>query len=299
MATITVGMDESDCAAEALRWAVAEGEARGWPVRAVMAWTFLRQHHVDRTQTHDPEYSETDAMLALQEYVTDAVGADAAASIVMEVEAERAAVVLVEAAADSSLLVVGSHGYGGFAGLFMGSVSQECLHHTTVPLAIIRGAEKRSARDGDPIEVKAGKVVVGVDGSDTSRRALDWALDEARARGGWVEVVHSWMLPASYGYPTLVVPDLSIYEEAAEAVVAELLDHADTSGMSRPISKVIVGGTSTSGLLAARSADAELLVVGSRGIGGFAGMVVGSVAHHLAHHATCPLVVLPASDAPH
>lgn len=290
MGTIIVGMDESDCAAGALRWAVAEGERRGWPVRAVMAWTFLRQHHLDRTDEHDPEYAEEDAARALSRYVADAVGG-AAAGVELDVVCERAAPSLVEAAKDASLLVVGSHGYGGISGAFMGSVSQYCLHHATVPVAIIR--------DDERTEVKAGKVVVGVDGSDTSRRALDWALDEARARGGYVEVVHSWMLPASYGYPTLAVPDLTVFEEAAEGVVDHLLEHADTSGMSRPISRVVIGGTSTAGLLTARADDAELLIVGSRGIGGFQGMLVGSVAHHLAHHSPCPLVVIPADHADH
>lgn len=299
MGTITVGMDESDCAAEALRWALTEATGRGWPVRAVLAWTFVRQHHIDRTQRHDPEYSEEDAALALQEYVIDAVGAEAASSIQLEVTCDRPAAGLIEASDDASLLVVGSHGYGGFSGLLMGSVSQQCLHHSSVPVAIVRHSEKRTDKKGEPIEVVPGKVVVGVDGSETSRRALDWALDEARSRNGYVEVVHSWMLPAAYGYPTPAVPDIAIYEEAAEAVVAQLLEHADTSGMSRPISRIIVGGTSTAGLLADRADNAEVLVVGSRGVGGFQGMVIGSVAHHLAHHAPCPLVVLPADRAAH
>jgi nucleotide-binding universal stress UspA family protein len=266
-------------------------------VRAVLVWTFLRQHHVDRTQKHDPEYSEEDAVLALQEYVTDAVGADAARDIELDVVTERAAVGLVAAAADSSLLVVGSHGYGGISGRIMGSVSQECLHVSTVPVAIIRCADQLAESGREPAEVEPGKIVVGIDGSDTSRRALTWALDEARARGGWVEVVYSWLLPAAYGYPTLAVPDIAVYEEAAESLVSQFIDGADVSGLSRPVSRIVVGGTSTAGLLADRAIDAELLVVGSRGVGGFRGMLVGSVAHHLAHHAPCPLVVLPAAHA--
>lgn len=293
MGQIIVGMDESVCAAEALRWAVDEGERRGWPVRAVLAWTFLRQHHGDRSATHVPEYDVLYADLALRTYVVDAVGEHAAVELETVCDAPGAA--LVEAAEGASLLVVGSHGYGGISGLIMGSVSQQCLHHVTCPLAVVRSVDERTDRDGSPIEVVPGKVVVGIDGSETSRRALDWALDDARARGGFVEVVHSWMLPASYGYPTLAVPDLSIYEEAAEAVVAQFVEHADTSGLSRPVKRTVIGGTSTAGLLAARAADAEVLVVGSRGVGGFAGMIVGSVAHHLAHHALCPVVVVPAA----
>lgn len=294
--TITVGVDESDSAAEALRWALEEGDRRGWPVRAVLAWTLLRQHHSDRTDTFVSGYSATDATLALQTYVNDAVGADSAGLVELLVPCERAAVALVDAASDSSLLVVGSRGLGGLRGLAVGSVSQECLHHSTVPVAVIRGSDKRSGHGGEPVDVSPGKIVVGIDGSDTSRRALRWALDEARSRAGWVEVVHGWLLPAAYGYPTLALPDLAIYEESAEAMVSKIVDEVDTSGLSQPLSRIVAGGTSTAGLLCERSADAEMLVVGSRGVGGFRGMLVGSVAQHLAHHAPCPLVVIPATD---
>ena len=295
MEMITVGMDESPCAAEALRWAVAEGEGRGWPVRAVLAWSFVRQHHIDRAQSTDPEYSEEDAVLALQRYVAEAVGSAVARGIELDVVSERPAVGLIEAASGSPLLVVGSHGHGGISGFVLGSVSQECLHHSTVPVAIVRPVE--GVADSESAEVMAGKIVVGIDGSDTSRRALTWALDEARARGGWVEVVHSWLLPAAYGYLTLPVPDSAAYEEDAEALVSRFIEKANTSGLSRPISRIIVGGTSTAGLLADRAANAELIVVGSRGIGGFRGMLIGSVAQHLARHAPCPLIVIPATHA--
>lgn len=290
MGLITVGMDESVCAADALRWAVAEGETRGWPVHAVLAWTFLRQHHADRSSRHDPEYAEADAAAALEAYVADAIGTEGAAALRLEVVTERAPAALLEASSGSSLLVVGSHGYGGIAGLVMGSVSQACLHKSTIPVAVIRRSDEgRAGR-----EVTPGKVVVGVDGSDTARRALEWGIDRARASDGWVEVVHSWMLPAAYGYPTLDVPDLSTYEESARSLVADLIESVDASGLSQPVESVVTGGTSAAGLLTERSEDAELLVVGSRGIGGFSGMVIGSVAHHLAHHAPCPLVVIPA-----
>lgn len=286
MGLITVGMDESDLAAAALRWALEEGDRRGWSVSAVLAWTFLRQHQVDRTDTHDPTYDDDAAARALTTYVQDAVGARST-EIALATACELPGPALVEASADSDLLVLASHGHGGVRGLVIGSVSQHCLHHATVPVAIIREIDRRT-------DVKVGKVVVGVDGSDTSARALAWALDEARSRGGYVEVVSSWSIPPAAGIAALAVPDLSIYEAAAEHLVDHMVEQADTSGLSRPVSRVVVGGTSTVGLLVGRAANAELLVVGSRGIGGFGGMVVGSVAHQLAHHSPCPLVVLHA-----
>lgn len=290
MGRIIVGMDGSECAAVALRWAVEEGERRDWPVTALLAWSYLRQYHPDRRDAVETEYDEGFAAAALDAYVVDVLGAEAAGAVGREVAYDEPDVALVEAAEDASLLVVGSHGYGGIRGVVMGSVSQRCLHHSTVPVAVVRD-------NGDSAEVVEGKVVVGVDGSSTSMAALQWAVDEARSRNGYVEVVHSWLLPAAFGYPTLAMPDPALHESAAEDLVSRMLESVDVSGLSRPVSRVIIGGESTAGLIAARAENAELVVVGSRGVGGFRGMLIGSVAHQLAHHAPCPLVVLPAVDS--
>ncbi|HQF94550.1 MAG TPA: universal stress protein, partial [Microthrixaceae bacterium] len=133
MERIVVGMDGSARAANALRWAVEEGSVRRLPVVAVLCWSMLDQHHVDDSVEFDPDYSEQDAVAALDAFVTSAVGPDVAAAVEREVVCERRGAGLLAAASGAALLVLGSRGLGGFRGLLMGSVSQQCLHHAPCP----------------------------------------------------------------------------------------------------------------------------------------------------------------------
>lgn len=292
MGQIVVGTDGSEAAAAALTWAVAEGRRRGWPVTAVlsdgMADPAARRERLEEAPVDDPD-------AALAAVVADAVGPEASATVGRIVEHREPSTALLSRSDGASLLVVGTRGHGGIRGPLLGSVSQHCLHHSHVPVAVIRDAPTDTVRaEGGPGNGDiGGRVVVGVDGSAVSRVALAWALEAARSRSAPIEVVHCWSIPVPYGAPTVAVPDTRIYEEAALRLVDDLLAEADTSGLPAPVVRTVVAGGSITGVLCERAADADLLVVGSRGVGGFRGMLVGSVAHQLAHHAPCPLVVVP------
>jgi nucleotide-binding universal stress UspA family protein len=196
---------------------------------------------------------------------------------------------VLDAAKDVDLVVVGARGLGGFRGLLVGSVSQQILHHSPVPVAVIRSSS-RSTDDGPP------RVVVGVDGSDTARRALEWAVAEAASRSAELEVVHSYTVPYLGGYPYAEPMDPAPFQEAAAKILDDALDHVDTSALpGAPIRKLTLGGARPGLLDAAQAAD--LLVVGARGVGGFRGMLLGSVSHAVAQHATCPVVVIPRAPA--
>lgn len=136
------------------------------------------------------------------------------------------------------------------------------------------------------------KIVVGTDGSENSVRALRWAIDEAVIRDAEVELVHAYSDPPLTAYPTLVLPPISADDlrEAAERVVdATVADVGDTRGVSiRRITQV--GGAT--GVLIDRAGDADLLVVGARGLGGFRGLLVGSVTHQILSHSPCPVVTI-------
>jgi nucleotide-binding universal stress UspA family protein len=147
-------------------------------------------------------------------------------------------------------------------------------------------------------------IVVGVDGSAASRDALRWAVDEARLRETPVLAVHVWHAPAIPADIAPVPMHVSAFEdeglqpllrEAArktvEQVVHELAD--DASGVDVR-SAVVQGAPATALIDAAR--DAELLVIGSRGRGGFAGLLLGSVSQQVAQHATCPVVICRHAD---
>jgi nucleotide-binding universal stress UspA family protein len=288
MGHIVVGVDESASAAAALRWAAAEAAARGWSLTAVLAWGFLDQHHAVVGEPFDPAYGEADAVAALDAIVIGAVGAARAATVDRKVVCDRAARALLGASAGSDLLVLGARGLGGFRGLLLGSVSQQCLQHATCPVAVLRDGV-RDAREG------IGRIVVGIDGSDTARRALEWALEEGRVHQATVEVVHASALP--YGGGELFgagLFDPASLETSARHILDQAVESADTSGLPAPVARTVTIGPAATAILEAAEA-ADLVVVGSRGLGGFKGALLGSVSHHLAHRSTCPVVVVPAT----
>jgi nucleotide-binding universal stress UspA family protein len=281
MGSIVVGIDESAGAAEALRWATREGELRGWSVTAVLCWGYLDQHHGTTPHEFAPDYTAADAEAAARTIVMQVLGEGAAAVEVRTVN-DLPTRGLLETSAGADLLVLGARGLGTFRALLLGSVSQHCLHHATVPVAIVRAAAERPLR--------RPRVVVGVDGSATAQRALDWAVEEARLRQAVLEVVHAWN-PPSLAVPTMAL-DYGIFDDAAHAIVADALDQVDTSGLPGPVLRVIKVGTG--GRVLVEQADgADVVVVGSRGRGGFTGLLLGSVSTQVAHHAACPVVVLP------
>jgi nucleotide-binding universal stress UspA family protein len=147
-----------------------------------------------------------------------------------------------------------------------------------------------------PVEARedgAARVVVGVDGSDHARHALRWALDEARLRKAHLDVVTAWQLPLTGGIPSAAAVDPIVYERAAERIVADAIATENTTDVATLIAPRALAGHPADVLLDAAAA-ADLLVVGSRGHGAFKRALLGSVATHVSHHATCPVVVIPA-----
>ena len=138
-----------------------------------------------------------------------------------------------------------------------------------------------------------GFIVVGVDGSAESKRALHWALDEARLREVRVVVVHSWTYQflAGPGYLPAADPEaLGSIEREAEQVIDDALAEFATGGLE--IERKAVEGQPSATLVEAAE-GADLLVLGSRGRGGFSGLLLGSVSQQCAHHAPCPVVIVP------
>lgn len=288
MTDIVVGVDGSDSSDLALAWAVREGELRGWTVTAVMAWDYLDQHHAEPPANRfESSYTERDAAAALAAYIERAVGPRLAGSVQREVTCDRATQALLAASEGASLLVVGARGLGGFRGLLLGSVSQRCLNHATCPVAIVRG-------EPDERPPATERIVVGIDGSETSRAALRWAAEEARARQATLHVVHAWQMPYAGGYPlgAATAFDPLEMEDGARSVLEGAIEQLDVADLLHPVEHSLVGGGAAGALLDA-SKGADLVVVGSRGLGGFTGMLIGSVSHHVAVHATSPVVIVP------
>lgn len=134
-----------------------------------------------------------------------------------------------------------------------------------------------------------GRIYVGVDGSPSSQQALRWAAGQADLTGGEVHAVIAWSFPDVYAWGTVIdeIDWAANAEEALEQAVADALDPAAAERVQR---HVIQGSPARS--LLETAADADLLVVGSRGHGGFTGMLLGSVSQHAVTHARCPVVVV-------
>jgi nucleotide-binding universal stress UspA family protein len=154
----------------------------------------------------------------------------------------------------------------------------------------------------------AGRIVVGIDGSEASKDALSWAVEEARLRGDTVIAIHAWTPPyptASMAYPTAsafpAAPVAPIDDDVADAIregaeelLAQVVSEAGAGDVT--IEQRLVEGPAASALIDAAK-DAELLVVGPRGHGGFTGLLLGSVSQQLANHAPCPVVIVRAPDS--
>ena len=155
------------------------------------------------------------------------------------------------------------------------------------PVAVVRPA------DGPREDLD--RIVVGVDGSTTSQRALGWALDAARAHRARVNVVHAWH--PSYVSPAdaYLISSVEVLERAAGTLLDEAVDQADSRGLAGPIERTLVMGSAARAVLEA-AGGAELIVVGSRQQSVAGCLFLGSVSLQVTHHADCPVVVVPPGD---
>ena len=154
----------------------------------------------------------------------------------------------------------------------------------------ISGLRMSGQQDGD-----GSRIVAGVDGSPSAMSALQWAIGQAGLTGASVDAVIAWHYPAAvggFGYaPVDMMQSGSDFEEIAQKIVADAISNAaDRSGSVRVHPRVIEGNPARVLLDAAVGAD--LLVVGSRGHGGFTEALLGSVSQHCVHYAPCPVVVI-------
>jgi nucleotide-binding universal stress UspA family protein len=261
--SVVVGVDGSPAAAAALAWAA--GEARLRDVELV-AWTIEDRSVVDTgvVRTPDTAYEELTGGYPLT----------------MRHGHGDAATGLVAACADADLLVVGSRGRTPLAELVLGSVSRACVTRAPCPVVVVRPQPEQAS--------PRGRVAVGVDLSGHSRQALRAAAAEARLRDAALDVVHAvhWQ---NIGTELLTPTPEQLVEWGQTLVAAEL---AATEVAGRP---VVVHGYATA-VLVRQSADADLLVVGSRGRGPVTGLLLGSTSEHCVRHAHCPVMVTRVAD---
>ncbi|MFC7549042.1 universal stress protein [Plantactinospora sp. GCM10030261] len=277
---VVVGVDGSASALDAVRLAAREAWWRDRPLRIVHAfiWPLLR------VPVGPSPYGPSEGGLRHQAERLVAEAVDVAAKTVPDLPVDSAIVdgaappVLLRAARDAELLVLGSRGLGGVGDLLLGSTAVQVTAHATCPVLVARGEQRVD-----------GPVVVGVDGSAQSTRAIDVAFDEAAHRGAALLAVHSWPLPTPVGW--MAPYDTDVLAEDEDRLLAEAL----AGGSERyPDVRVRrrVGPGDPGRMLVDESAKAQLVVVGARGRGGFAGLLLGSVSHRLLNSARCPVLVV-------
>jgi nucleotide-binding universal stress UspA family protein len=142
----------------------------------------------------------------------------------------------------------------------------------------------------------AGTIVVGVDGSPGSINALQWAKAEADLRGLRVRAIHTWEMPILYGPEAGMWLSSDQVELEAEKILSDTIGKAFPDAKEREGIEAfnVCGGAADQ--LCKASNSAAMVVVGARGHGGFLGLLMGSVATQVVHHATCPVVVVPGAD---
>jgi nucleotide-binding universal stress UspA family protein len=282
---IIVGYDGSTHADGALTWAAREAARVHAPLRVVHVEHTLVDGYVIADRPLDLAARVGDRVLERAVQRAHGVEPDIEVTTQLALQ-ESAPAVLVQASGDARLLVVGSRGRGGFAGLLLGSVSIAVAAHAHCPVVVVR--RHRSWAGSPPVR----PVVVGVDSSATSARAVGFAFDQASRLGAPLVAVHGWELPTMIGQvPPWRPAEIEELRVAEKVLVSEsLAGHAERYP-DVDVRPLVLPGAPAHVLLAAAE-DAQLLVLGSRGMGGFRGLLLGSVSQAVLHHATCPVAVV-------
>jgi len=287
---IVVGIDGSPGSQHALRWAAAR-TARFGPVTPVVAWHYPWWAVPTGMPGGPPAASAQEfADQAKAEGEQALAEVDPALPAALVVAEGTAGHCLVDAGRNAALIVVGTRGRGAVADAVLGSVSSHVVRHATVPVAVIP--------EHVPVEDDTRRVVVGIDGSSNAVAALAWAM-RYTPPGATLEAVHAWTYHLST-YPDAAALSVELFEEEAKATLAKTVEEARArvAAAGAPVHDVVsrleYGDPRTVLMDAAEGAD--LMVLGARGHGGVAYLLVGSVTTSLVHKPVVATVVVPAGN---
>ncbi|HEX6870620.1 MAG TPA: universal stress protein [Micromonosporaceae bacterium] len=286
--TIVVGVDGSEQSMTALRWAAEAATLSGQRLHLLhgFVWPPLAASYgLPPEAWYDPR-PRREAERIVAEMLAQARDLAVGVPVTGSVVDGSPAAVLIEASNQAATLVVGARGHGGFAGLLLGSVSSQVAVHAHCPVVVVPA--------GHEVEDEGTRrIVVGVDGSDGSNLAAEYAFREAARRGVELTAVRAWTPPGP-AWRTDIRP-LTLDSEEIAVAERDLLHTALADWeMAYPQVRVeprLIADHPVAALVAA-SAGAQLVVVGSRGYGAFRGRLLGSVSMGVLHRAACPVVVV-------
>ncbi|MBU6213388.1 MAG: universal stress protein [Actinomycetales bacterium] len=286
-----VGWDSSPAATAALDWALDAARSTGAVVQLVHAVLAVPPVPYGEMPLDQGVYDDiANAILAL--------GAQRAHERAPEVPitSERmyrgVSGALLECARAGDVIVIGSRSHGGFAGLLVGSTAVQVATHSDVPVVVLHAPGTREG-SYDP----AGPILVGIDGTEASADALEFAMVLADQTLRAVQAVHAWTLP-----PVELVPPNLLTSEQVTAIAAdqERVAAEAVAGVRSEFPDVSLSVNSVQGVAAdvllKLSKDASMIVVGSRGRGEFRGTILGSSSNTVLHRAACPVAVVRHHD---
>lgn len=266
---IVVGLDGSPSSEAALAWSIAEAVSRGLSLHLVEAGRA-------GAAAQPPDASPTEALSGGR-----ARAEDEGASVTTEVATGSAAARLVELSEDADTVVVGSRGHGTVRGTLFGSVSLQVAMHAQCPVVIVHEQEDAgNARHG---------VVVGVESAETSDQAVGYAFSQAAARDVDLTAVHAWVdAPERFPIAPTEAVMTQLRHDLSEALAVWAQKFPDVVVHEQ------VTRASALDALTDLSERAELVVVGTRGRGGFPRLMLGSTSYGLVPRAHCPVAVVRA-----
>ncbi|WP_431922003.1 universal stress protein [Micromonospora wenchangensis] len=283
-AAIVVGVDGSEPALRAVRAAATEAARLRRPLRVVHGFIWPLLHTPVDPVAADPPGGGL--RRTARELVAAAVAQARAASPGLLVTGEiidgEASAVLLGTSPAAAMIVLGDRGLGGFGALVVGSVATQVSAHADCPVLVVRGTPTDD-----------GPVVVGVDGSAASHAAVEFAAGQAAARGVRLRAVHAYTHPASAGpgdFQPLVYDEARLRDEEDDVLAGSLAGLAERHP-GLPIDREPVHARPVAALTEA-SRRAQLVVVGGRGHGELAGLLLGSVGHAVLHRSACPVAVV-------
>jgi nucleotide-binding universal stress UspA family protein len=285
--SIVVGVDGSAPSGVALYWAATEARRRRRPLHLVHSYVLLTAYaggdnYTDLTgvETQRLESAARKVLDGAVARVRDLAPGVEVTAVLHEGPATPA---LVEASRTADTVVVGARGRGPLTAAVLGSVSTQVAMHAHAPVVVVK--------EHEDLEGSRDCVVVGVDGSPDSQACLGYAFEQAASRGSTLEAVHAWSTHATGRASGERETAAERRETQGQLVLGKALAGWAQKYPDVAVRRSVVNDHPVTALLE-RSEGAHLLVVGSRGLGGFAGLVLGSVSHGLLQEASCPIAVV-------
>lgn len=281
------GYDGSKIAAAAARWAAGEARRRDCGLTVIGCYAMPVVTDFGRSVTGmltadiDAQRKRTeDSLAALVGDLRERHPELAVNAVALPGSARE---VLLEQATHADLLVIGATGTGELASLLLGSVAFAMLRISPCPVVIV-------PREHVPAE--PSRVVVGIDTVESSRRALEWAVDEADLLGAEITIVHTWSYPYGAGASTTIARDVVQVDAACE--LDRAVELAELRGGGKVDRRLAEGDPAEE--IVATAEGADLVVIGSRGRGSLRAMFLGSVSNAVVAHAPCPTAVVRTID---